>query len=475
MSYSRSDTSVAIKIATQLRNEGADIWIDRLDIPPGNTWDLEIEKALEECSYVLFICSQGSVSSENVLNEVYYALEEKKKIVPIKIDDCKIPFRIKRLQYIDLSINYDEGFGFLLSAFDLNTDRVEHKSNDERFNQKGAEENFWKQTSQTNTIESYQNYVKRFPLGMHSNAAIRTIKEYEAEREEKLWSETKSKNTVAAFKNYLKETRLKNHADGALKILSELDKQNIDPKEDECWKKAKQVNSIASYEGYLKKYSNGNFKNAALSGIKTLRAGRQQNKVPSQQAVHPDNTNKVNKQKASLQTSLYIGAGSLIFIVALYFFISYIGNETVLDSDLDPAYYVKGIEYRDNKDYPAALEEFRKSAALGHTGAMYEIGKIYSSGEAGIVNKDSAFRYYQDAARGNNALAMLELGYYYMTDTTEPKYDSLSFVWFLKAAKAGNKAAMTEVSVRYHSGLNGIEEDHVEGNYWQKKAEAPGN
>lgn len=34
-SYSRTDTEFTRKLATDLRNAGADLWIDQLDIQPG--------------------------------------------------------------------------------------------------------------------------------------------------------------------------------------------------------------------------------------------------------------------------------------------------------------------------------------------------------------------------------------------------------------------------------------------------------
>lgn len=132
VSYSRVDSQFVLKLCTELRRDGANLWLDQLDIATGATWDIEIEKALEACDCLLFIVSKASASSNNVLNEVYYALEEKKRVLPVKIDDCKIPFRISRLQYIDLSINYDNGFENILKALDINSKPESMASNSEK-------------------------------------------------------------------------------------------------------------------------------------------------------------------------------------------------------------------------------------------------------------------------------------------------------------------------------------------------------
>jgi tetratricopeptide (TPR) repeat protein len=101
---------------------GADIWLDQLDIPPGLRWDAEIEKALNESHCFLVILTPKAISSNNVLDEISYALEEGKKVIPILLSECNIPFRIKRLQYIDFTSNYEIAVERLMSALNLEKD-----------------------------------------------------------------------------------------------------------------------------------------------------------------------------------------------------------------------------------------------------------------------------------------------------------------------------------------------------------------
>ncbi|MEP6846813.1 MAG: toll/interleukin-1 receptor domain-containing protein, partial [Panacibacter sp.] len=89
--------------------------MDQEDIRAGSEWDMAIEKALETCDYLLFIQSEKSVTSTNVLNEVYYALDENKRVIPIIISDSKTPFRISRLQHINFIADYESGLASLLS------------------------------------------------------------------------------------------------------------------------------------------------------------------------------------------------------------------------------------------------------------------------------------------------------------------------------------------------------------------------
>ncbi|CAM3400685.1 toll/interleukin-1 receptor domain-containing protein [Aequorivita lipolytica] len=118
-SYSRDDSEFVLKLAKDLRVAGATIWLDQLDIKPGSRWDSSIEKALQESSTLLVILSCSSVKSNNVLDEVSYALEEHKNVVPVLLEDCEIPFRLRRLQYADFSGNRETGLKTLVDALQL--------------------------------------------------------------------------------------------------------------------------------------------------------------------------------------------------------------------------------------------------------------------------------------------------------------------------------------------------------------------
>lgn len=114
-SYSRQDGSeFSLRLATDLKKYGFNIWIDQQDIRAGTEWDLEVEKALETCDCLLFIETQKSVVSNNVLDEVYYALGQNKIVIPLIVVDSKTPFRIQRIQHVDFTSDYDSGLKRLI-------------------------------------------------------------------------------------------------------------------------------------------------------------------------------------------------------------------------------------------------------------------------------------------------------------------------------------------------------------------------
>lgn len=113
-SYSRDDSEFTLRLAEDLKSAGAVVWLDQRDVHPGERWDRAVEAALTSCERMLLILSPSSVNSVNVMDEVSFALEENKAIIPVLYRDCVIPFRLRRVQYIDFRKDYDRGFNQLL-------------------------------------------------------------------------------------------------------------------------------------------------------------------------------------------------------------------------------------------------------------------------------------------------------------------------------------------------------------------------
>ena len=117
LSYCRTDVDFANKLAKDLKAGGASIWLDTMDIRPGAVWDDAIEEALAECSQLLVILSETSVNSKNVRDEVSFALDKQKAVIPLLYRNCEIPLRLRRLQHIDfLKTSYDDGCRLLLQT-----------------------------------------------------------------------------------------------------------------------------------------------------------------------------------------------------------------------------------------------------------------------------------------------------------------------------------------------------------------------
>jgi formylglycine-generating enzyme required for sulfatase activity len=108
--HSSSDKPVVRELYQKLSAEKwIDVWLDEEKLFPGQAWDYEIEKALDNSDAVIVTLSTSSVSKEGyVQRELRFVLDmalEKPEgtifILPVRLDDCERPRRLKPIQGID--------------------------------------------------------------------------------------------------------------------------------------------------------------------------------------------------------------------------------------------------------------------------------------------------------------------------------------------------------------------------------------
>ena len=119
VSYSREDLEFVSRLAKDLKATGAKVWMDKLDIRPGQRWEVEAQAALDACRRMLVILSPASIASSNVLAEAAYAIDEGKEVIPVLYRECKIPFRLRPFQYADFRADYAIGLEELLASLSV--------------------------------------------------------------------------------------------------------------------------------------------------------------------------------------------------------------------------------------------------------------------------------------------------------------------------------------------------------------------
>jgi hypothetical protein len=103
VSYAREDADLILPVARALLRRGVDLWVDQLRISPGVNWDKSVEDALYRCAKMLLFLSPAAVASEEVLSELRVALNERKPVVPVLCQPCRIPRQLLLIQYVDLT------------------------------------------------------------------------------------------------------------------------------------------------------------------------------------------------------------------------------------------------------------------------------------------------------------------------------------------------------------------------------------
>jgi len=121
ISYAHSDAQFAEKLARQLVQHNAHVWIDRWEINVGESLIQRIQQAIQESSALLIVLSKSSVQSEWCKKELNAALvrelEEKRVIVlPVVAEDCEIPLFLREKRYADFRMDFGAALRDLLSA-----------------------------------------------------------------------------------------------------------------------------------------------------------------------------------------------------------------------------------------------------------------------------------------------------------------------------------------------------------------------
>ena len=110
-----------------------DPWLDEEKMLPGQDWNLEIEKAVEASDAVIVTISSKSVTKEGYVQKelrkiLDIALEKPEEtifIIPLRLDECELPRRVRSLHYVDYfpPSQQDRAYRRLLQA--LNTRLVQ--------------------------------------------------------------------------------------------------------------------------------------------------------------------------------------------------------------------------------------------------------------------------------------------------------------------------------------------------------------
>ncbi len=106
-SYARANEAFVTRCVQELQSELHDnhieLWMDQIHIHLGDPWDEAIEAALEQSDAMLLFISENSMQSKNVRDEWSHYLDDEKPIIPVVTEKCKLPTRLRRLQYVDFS------------------------------------------------------------------------------------------------------------------------------------------------------------------------------------------------------------------------------------------------------------------------------------------------------------------------------------------------------------------------------------
>lgn len=123
IAYVTEDASAAEHLYDDLIAAGLDPWMDRRKLLPGQNWPRAIEDAISVSDFFVACFSRRSVRKKGGFQaEIRYALDcaqhtplDQVFLIPVRLDDCRVPSRIQReVQYVDLFPSWEGGLKRIL-------------------------------------------------------------------------------------------------------------------------------------------------------------------------------------------------------------------------------------------------------------------------------------------------------------------------------------------------------------------------
>ena len=119
VSYSSKDRTLVNRLASDLRSQGAGIWLDLWELLPGDSLKEKIGAAIVQHDYFVIVLTPNSVASTWVSKELGVALiheieTKSAKIIPVLLQECSIPPLLKDKVYADFRHDYSAGLMSLL-------------------------------------------------------------------------------------------------------------------------------------------------------------------------------------------------------------------------------------------------------------------------------------------------------------------------------------------------------------------------
>lgn len=490
-SYSREDSEFVLQVAGDLKAAKANVWLDQMDIVPGQRWDDAVEQALAECPRMLVVLSPAAVHSTNVMDEVSFALEEGKTVVPILYRDCAIPFRLRRVQYIDFRKDYQHGLAELLKILAAQNHDIDSAAPDtssqkeDEVDIREADPNRDRAepvppstdpagaaASQGNTPSACEASPTNQPRASRNNSAPavppvlrpRPVAMDDGAKSEGLSRlSMKTKAAVGACGILILATVLfwglkppppKPETSRPTAVQTAPPIAAVAPA---AAPSARQEPKSDSGTASLIKTAPENLTQPAQKASPQPKEGPQVHEISRKPPQPPAADTPGTSARRG-------GAPSDPALASLYHRAEAGDSFAMVELGMD-FFYGRGMP----QDYQQGVGWLRQAADAGNAKGMNNLGVMYANGNG--VPKDSrqAAMWYHKAADVGYAPAMANLGSMYEKGDGVPKDSQQAIRWYQQAAQAGNSSAMYDLGAMYEAG-EGVGRDRQLAVAWYSRA-----
>jgi len=129
--YAHSDKDKVRELYRYLKRRGVQPWFDEENLVAGQDWQVEIPKALATSDAIIICLTKNSVDKEGYIQkEIKFALDKalempegKIFLIPVKFEECEVPFSLSRYHWVDLTI--ESGYSKMMKALKFRASHLE--------------------------------------------------------------------------------------------------------------------------------------------------------------------------------------------------------------------------------------------------------------------------------------------------------------------------------------------------------------
>ncbi|MDA0166738.1 toll/interleukin-1 receptor domain-containing protein [Solirubrobacter ginsenosidimutans] len=108
--HSSNDKPAIRRLRRRLSRDGLQTWLDEQELIPGEDWARAIRRAVRRADVVLVCLSKDSVTKagyvQREIRDVLDVADEQPEdaifVIPVRLEECDVPERLKRLHWVDL-------------------------------------------------------------------------------------------------------------------------------------------------------------------------------------------------------------------------------------------------------------------------------------------------------------------------------------------------------------------------------------
>ena len=132
--HASTDKPKVRELYRYLKKRGIQPWFDEEDLVGGQDWQIEIPKALATSDAIIICLTKNSVDKEGYIQkEIKFALDKALEmpegrifLIPVKFEECDVPFSLSRYQWVDLTI--ESGYAKMMKALKFRASQLERST-----------------------------------------------------------------------------------------------------------------------------------------------------------------------------------------------------------------------------------------------------------------------------------------------------------------------------------------------------------